>query len=559
MAIFSTTQKKDVSSLESDLDTLTENMKVIAGSVDDINEQVDDFKEQFDQVKANIDSIEKQIKNFMIEVRGNTYVSNARIELENNEEDLNKKYGQYDFIRNKLNEIVNNLEKGSIEKNKLLTQSEQTHLSDSNYYLTHSLIAICAWLKNERKLARKAINKALSLDDNKTSLLFSMFYLKLDRKETAIKWLKRYLSNQDATNMNSDILGVINLLSNEKYDNDVNNTLYEHVNSWVNKAINDKVSDDAASKWEEFFRNSLDTVGEDEYTFSKTYVKSYSKIKRKLELCYSYNNVYSSFLELLSNVKNDIDEDKIFHNLIYDYGDKELELRRNILKCKLIIECNGDLDEAESKYKMYDNFINTDDNFYTELNDAIINRKDLSLNTKKLAISLCKNDIIRGYEKVFNNEDDILDEEFEIKINEWTGTTKDGSNEKELQDSLVDYVRKPFAEESQNQQYYSPKTIYSAIFVVVGIILTFIKFYIGLTVVIVGGCMLMFFLLTTSRNREDIIKDYNDTLKKYMFELNNVLAEIVDMKFICKKNLKYKNEFTEYIESFDKKNYIDYK
>ena len=441
----------------------------------------------------------------------------------------------------------------------MLTQSEQTHLSDSNYYLTHSLIAICAWLKNERKLARKAINKALSLDDNKTSLLFSMFYLKLDRKETAIKWLKRYLSNQDATNMNSDILGVINLLSNEKYDNDVNNTLYEHVNSWVNKAINDKVSDDAASKWEEFFRNSLDTVGEDEYTFSKTYVKSYSKIKRKLELCYSYNNVYSSFLELLSNVKNDIDEDKIFHNLIYDYGDKELELRRNILKCKLIIECNGDLDEAESKYKMYDNFINTDDNFYTELNDAIINRKDLSLNTKKLAISLCKNDIIRGYERVFNNEDDILDEEFEIKINEWTGTTKDGSNEKELQDSLVDYVRKPFAEESQNQQYYSPKTIYSAIFVVVGIILTFIKFYIGLTVVIVGGCMLMFFLLTTSRNREDIIKDYNDTLKKYMFELNNVLAEIVDMKFICKKNLKYKNEFTEYIESFDRKNYIDYK
>ena len=37
------------------------------------------------------------------------------------------------------------------------------------------------------------------------------------------------------------------------------------------------------------------------------------------------------------------------------------------------------------------------------------------------------------------------------------------------------------------------------------------------------------------------------------------LAEIVDMKFIFKKNLKYKNEFTEYIESFDRKNYIDYK
>lgn len=558
MAVFGTTQKKDVSTLESDLNTLTENMKIIAGNVDDINEQVDDFKKQFDEVKSNIDSIEKQIKNFMSEVRGNTYVSNARAELENEEKKLNDKYGQYDLIRNKLNDIVNTLEKGYIEKNKLLTQSEQARLSDSTYYLAHSLVAISAWLKNERKLAHKELNKALSLDDNKTSLLFSMFYLKLDRRETAIKWLKRYLYNQDPINMNSDILGVINLLSSEKYDGDINKTLYEHVNSWVNKAVNDSISDKVANKWENFFRNNLDVIDENDYAFSKTYVKGYSKIKKKLELCYSYNNVYSKFLELLSNVKNSTDEDKIFHNLIYDYDDKELELRRNILKNKLIIECNGNLEEAESKYKLYDNFINTNDNFYLELNDAIINRNDLSLNTKKLAISLCKNDINRGYERVFNNEDEIIDEEFEIKINEWVGTTRDGSNEKELQDSLTDYVKKPFAEESQSQQYYSPKTLYCGIFIAIGIVLSFIKFYVGLSVVVVGGLMLMIFLFNTSRNREDIIKEYNEALNKYIFELNNVLAEIVDMKYICRKNLKYKNQFTEYIESFDRKDYIDY-
>ena len=334
MAVFGTLQKKDTSSLESDLNTLTENMKIIASSVDDINVQVDDFKEQFDEVRSNIDSIEKQIKDFMIEVRGNNYVSNARIELDNAEESLNNNYGQYDIIRNKVNEIVNILERGYIEKKKLLTQSEQSRLSNSEYYLTHSLIAICAWLKNEKKLAHKALNKAISLDDNKTSLLFSMLYLKLNRKEAAIKWLKRYLNNQDATNMNSDILGVINLLSSEMYDDDVSKTLYEHVNNWVNKAINDKVSEDAVNKWENFFRNSIDTINEDEYSFSKMYVKSYSKLMKKLELCYSYNNVYAKFLELLNNLDNDNSEDKIFHNLIYDYDSKELELRRNILKKK---------------------------------------------------------------------------------------------------------------------------------------------------------------------------------------------------------------------------------
>lgn len=556
--MFGTTQKKDTSSLESDLNTLTENMKVIASNVDDINDQVDDFKEQFNSVKSNIDSLERQIKTFISEVRGNTYVSNAKMELKSYEDELSEEYGQYDVIRNKVSEIVNDLEKGYIEKNKLLTQSEQARLSNSKYYLAHILVAICAWLKNEKKLARKSINKALDLNDNKTSLLFSVIYFKLNRNNTAIKWLKRYLDNQNPSNMNSDVIGVINILSYYVNDNETENKLYNYINNWVNKSKNEEIENKAINKWENFFRSRLNIIDENEYPYSKLYVRSFNKIKKNLELYYSFNNVYADFLGLINNFDNDINEDKILNTLLYDYSDKELELRRNILKNKLIIECHGNMDEVELKYKTYDNFINSNDNFYLDLNDVLLSRNDVSLNVKRLAVYFVKNNIVRGYERVFNN-DNVLDEEFEIRINEWVGITKDGSNEKELQDSLTDYVKKPFAEESQLQRYNSPKTIYCAIFIVIGIILTFIKFYVGLSVVIVGGFMLMFFLLNISRNREDIIKDYNETLNKYLFELNNVLAEIVDMKYICKKNLKYKNEFLEYLGTFDEKDYNDFK
>lgn len=556
--MFGTTQKKDTSSLESDLNTLTENMKVIASNVDDINDQVDDFKEQFNSVKSNIDSLERQIKTFISEVRENTYVSNAKMELKNYEDELSEEYGQYDVIRNKVSEIVNDLEKGYIEKNKLLTQSEQAHLSNSKYYLVHILVAICAWLKNEKKLARKSINKALDLNDNKTSLLFSVIYFKLNRNNTAIKWLKRYLDNQNPSNMNSDVIGVINILSYYVNDNETEDKLYSYINNWVNKSKNEEIENKAINKWENFFRSRLNIIDENEYPYSKLYVRSFNKIKKNLELYYSFNNVYADFLGLINNFDNDINEDKILNTLLYDYSDKELELRRNILKNKLIIECHGNMDEVELKYKTYDNFINSNDNFYLDLNDVLLSRNDVSLNIKRLAVYFVKNNIARGYEKIFNN-DSVLDEEFEIRINEWVGITKDGSNEKELQDSLTDYVKKPFAEESQLQRYNSPKTIYCAIFIVIGIILTFIKFYVGLSVVIVGGFMLMFFLLNISKNREDIIKDYNETLNKYLFELNNVLAEIVDMKYICKKNLKYKNEFLEYLGTFDEKDYNDFK
>ena len=117
-----------------------------------------------------------------------------------------------------------------------------------------------------------------------------------------------------------------------------------------------------------------------------------------------------------------------------------------------------------------------------------------------MAIALTKQNIINGFEEAFSNNGEPVDTEVEIKINEWTGITKDGSNEKELQDSLTDYVKKPFEIDSQEQQYVSPKTIYCGIFVVIGFILSFIKLYIGLIVILVGGGMLMYFLLEISKN-----------------------------------------------------------
>ena len=63
-----------------------------------------------------------------------------------------------------------------------------------------------------------------------------------------------------------------------------------------------------------------------------------------------------------------------------------------------------------------------------------------------------------------------------------------------------------------------------------------------------------------SINRLKIVNVEKDTdVCKYLFELNNTLAEIVDIKFICKRNLKYKNELISYINSFDKNNYINFK
>ena len=182
------------------------------------------------------------------------------------------------------------------------------------------------------------------------------------------------------------------------------------------------------------------------------YIKNFDKLKTSLEISYSYNNAYSKFLNLLNdNKQEDKSIDELLNSLLFSYEDNEAELRKSILKNKLIIECKGNIEEANKKYKLYNNSLNIKNNFGNELTNAILNRNDVSLSTKKLAISLTKQNIVKGFEEAFSNDGDPIDTEVEIKINEWTGVTKDGSNEKELQDSLTDYVKKPFAIDSQEQ------------------------------------------------------------------------------------------------------------
>lgn len=561
MATITAIQKKDIDALEKSLKVLSENMTSVADDVIDINGQINDFNTQVDTLKTNVKSLEQEIKEFMLEVRGSTFVSNAQNEILLKENELNKKYGHYDLVRRKINGILNSMDLNTIKKNTLLTQSEQSLLNTPDYYLSYALVALCAWFRNEKKLARKALNKSLNLNDSKTSLLFCLIHLRLNRNETALKWLKRYLNAQDPNNMDNDIINVLESLVSDAYSINMTDLILSYINDWCNKLSNDdNINNYQIERWKEFFNDTIDTVEDAEYPFSTAYVVNFNHLKNKLALSYSYNNAYAKFLELLNNnEQKEKNIDELLNSLLFSYEENEAELRKDILKNKLIIECKGNIEEANKKYELYNNALNVKNNFGNELTNIVLNRNDVSLSTKKLAIALTKQNIVKGFEEVFSDNDEFVDEEIQIKINEWTGTTKDGSNEKELQDSLTDYVKKPYEHDSQQQQYISPKTIYCSIFIVIGLILMFIKLYLGIIIIFVGGGMLLFFLNEVSKNRQDIIDEYNDTLKKYLFELNNTIAEIVDIKFLCKRNLKYKNELISFINSFDKNNYINFK
>ena len=556
MSSVNTIAQADLSTIERNMLALSKNIDGVTDNIIDISGRITDFDDKVAIIKENVKSLEEEIRDFMFEIRGSSIVSNAQNDMLLKQNELNKKYGHYDKIRKKLSGILNSIDLNCINKDSLLTQREQALLNAPNYYLSYALIALCSWFGNDKITATKALNEALKADESKTSLLMCLVHLKLGRNKTAEKWMKKYLSFQDPNKVSSDIVNVINALASNAYDNSITMELLNSIDSWSNQIKNnDQIRKTQIDRWKDFFSNDVVLTKKESYPYVFDYTSNWSDIDIKLSNSFRYYNAYNDFLDLLdSNTNNNISMDKLIENLINTYDKNELPLRREILKDKLVIENKGIISKAEKEYENSELSLADSNDFYTELTNILFERNDLSSDAKKLAVSYTKDYVITGLEDALPKEKDLGN--IEISIDDWIGTTNDGSNEKELVGVFSEHVKKPYTVKLNKNGFINPKTIICASIVLIGLIICFIKIVIGLPIMITGLAVLLAFVLKIFKTRQEIIEEYNKVLEEKLFILYNIIAEIVDIHYLIEDNNEDRETLINYINSFEKNNYI---
>lgn len=107
----------------------------------------------------------------------------------------NKKY--YDFanyrtVRKIVQGIMDNLDVQMISDKTITKSIEVQHLQTPDYWLTCVLISIMAWRNDDKKLADRAIARAIKLDKKNSAIFYMLFNLRNNREEAALKWFYTY-------------------------------------------------------------------------------------------------------------------------------------------------------------------------------------------------------------------------------------------------------------------------------------------------------------------------------------------------------------------------------
>lgn len=554
----------NLSTLENNLQVLANNIGSVSQSVNTVNGHINEVEGQVNTVKNDVKSLEEEIKAFMLEIKQGTVVSNARQTILMASDEYNKKYGHRDDVRRRVNGLLQSIDINAIKKSTVENISEETIINAPDYWLAPALVSLCAWYTNNKPLAEKALKEAMSRDDEKTSLLFCLIHLRANRNETAMKWLNRYLSMQDPTKMESKIITVLDAITSGVFGSVAKKTCLEKVNSWMNELNSyGEIKKTQIDRWERYFREQIETIDEDEYPYIVKYVQEKDTV---IDII-STSQTQKEVLRDLKNIMNEKEYTKIsstnkidnlLNMLVFNYDKEELQLKRDIQKNKHIIEENGDMTKALKAFEKTSIALENENNFYNHITNIAIenNTVNAGLNTKKLAISLSKDSIINGYERISNIKSSEMLPDLNIQINEWNGTTKNGSNENELQKNLNDYLDDKFHDEVYSDHLFNIKML---IAIVIGLIGIFFTLKQPIVAAIIFSIVLIFnvveFLRVYSK-RESKIKQLNEIKKQHKTLLSNIIAEIVDYYFIYKNSEKDRDNFINYINSFNYDEYI---
>ncbi len=562
MANYDIQLNTDFRGLEKGLLDVADGMGAMAQSVSNVSNYVSMVDSKVGSVTSEVNSLSKKIDNFMASIEGTTAVTNAKQSIMLANQELDKKYRYYDAVRKQTTGTLQAVDLSSIRPETLTKLAEDVVLKTPNYWLGRAYIALVSWINNNKELANRTLNDALRIDDENTSLLFFLIHMRLDRVNTALTWFNRYLQMQDPMKMDFKIVNIINSMISGIYGLDAKKLLLLNIHKWTNEL------ESKAGIHEQNVNNYIDFINEKKKNivvdntgfFNLSGGATWDVIRENLRIARLNTELYEYFNKIFEQKENVIPKrieqiDLMLDDLITNYDKDESVIRKEIIKNKIIVEENGNLEKANKRIEKEIKGIEGIRNLYEYLDDISLYpfKYDCLLTTRKYAIAQNKEAILEALRK----EPDIKkDFNIKLKILDWEGTTKDGSNDKQLKASLFNYVDTTFHKDVIRYRYMTTKVILGIVLILIGLIGGVLWSPIIFIGAIIGAIICAFDCKNVYDSRMSVKKEINELKKNVNIILNSNIAEVIDLNRELDKGIEDRKKLIAFIDSLSIEQFI---
>jgi len=430
-----------------DLSLIERSLSNLAGSIDYVNNRVDQVD---DNVKIVYNEVEKLANEFREYVEMQSLANRkaeAKMNLSAIRDKLKDNFGHYDVVRRTAIGILQANDLAIVKSSMLSHVTEKQMIETPNYWLTPCLVALSAWINDDKALAERALAEGIRRNDEKTSLFFGLICRRIGRESSSLKWFARYLEAQDEEKLDRKAVIVLDAFASGLLGNDTENFVYQQIQEWMsNLEAKPGFTERQLDNWKNAINSKRVPLKKGLYPYLEKYSNTWNNLEDVLEGANLNNDLYEYFKKVFEQKeetkKLKVELDKILDSLVTEFDEEELPLKREEQFEELVVKYNGSESRANAQMALEKSVYDDYRDFMQLLTDASMNPEESksSVATQKFATALSRNNIVTAFNDVVAQNRMNVPYDIEINVDTFNDRTQDGEDEEEILDRFENLV-----------------------------------------------------------------------------------------------------------------------
>ena len=481
--------------------------------------KMEQMSQELGCVSDEMRQLREEFVEYMQEAAKSATLQKAATELVRVRQELEHNFGGYKVVRNTMLGVLQATDLALVKKTTISQVTEELMLSTPDYWLAPCLVAVSAWIGNDRDLANRAITEAIKRDEEKTALTMALICRRNNRTAACYEWLSLYFSKQSANNFTESNFAYLNAYLNGVFGPDENHMCDDYVAKWM-KEIRENGSDienRQVEQWREYC-NGFTVDMDSQFPKLKGCVREYGDISAYVSRIDSVDAIRENFHSMKSV---DVDQQKLKRNiddtlvdLISRYDSKELPLRKEERYLKAIRQFDGDVDTAKRLILQEDEARKEDTiDLISQMTNIIVKKDDALPSEKKTSVSFLGSYIRSGFQDYITEKKEAFPQNITLEIDGWTGSTAGNSGAEMLKVEFEKAMDEKRILELANLPVKRPKImmISSIVVAVLALVLFFKSWFLGLVGLAAAAGLFIYsrtFIGTLKKREAEIKQSY---------------------------------------------------
>ena len=552
------------------------NLKYIEESLSNLSSSIDYVNSRVDQVDDNVKVVYNEVEKLAIEFR--EYVemqslanrkAEAKINLSAIRDKLKDQFGHYDKVRRTATGILQANDLAIVKSEMLTNITEKQMIETPNYWLTPCLIALSAWINNDKALAERALAEGIRRNDEKTSLFFGLICRRVGREHSTLRWLARYLEAQDEEMLDRKAVIVLDAFASGILGNDTENFVYKQIQEWMsNLEIKPGFTERQLENWSDAINSKRVELKKGLYPYLEQYSNTWETLKDVLEGANLNNDLYQYFRNIFDQKeetkKLKVELDKILDSLVTEFDEEELPLKRQEQFEQLVVDNNGSESRAQAQMALEKSVYDDYRDFMQLLTDAAMNPEESksSTATQKFATALSRNNIVTAFNDITAKNRIKVPYDIEINVDNFNDKTQNGEDEEEVLNRFEELIEQEKQEELSKAKLdlFQQFCLYGGAAVILyGIIKTFMDKSLAFITIIIGIGLIIYHFTSKSKLQkiiQQIIEAYDKKLESGQQIIRAIIAEIVDFRIEFNERDAESTKVLDFFEQIRPEEYI---